>query len=87
PELLGPFWIELAPDHYTKANISGGGPYGIELPFLGADPVFGDSRRLPFVDYLRHCLRWGGFAMLDRHVNDPSDSNLVSMLTAGFERF
>jgi hypothetical protein len=51
-----------------KANISGGGPYCIEVPFLGADPLFSDERHgLPFLDYLRLAFHWAGFPGLDRH--------------------
>jgi hypothetical protein len=39
PEIADPFFLTLAPDYLHKANISGGAPYGIELPFLGADPI------------------------------------------------
>ena len=61
PEFADPFNLDLAPDYLHKANISGGGPYGIELPFLGADPIFvNEVHELPFVDYLRLCFRWAG---------------------------
>jgi hypothetical protein len=67
PELLHPFRIVLAPDYLHKANISGGSPYCIEVPFLGADPLFADERHgLPFLDYLRLAFRWAGFPGLDR---------------------
>jgi hypothetical protein len=60
--------IDLAPDDLHKANISGGSPYGIVVPFLGADPLFSEERHgLPFLDYLRLAFRWAGFPGLDRH--------------------
>lgn len=60
--------IDLAPDYLHKANISGGSPYCILVPFLGADPLFSDERHgLPFLDYLRLAFRWAGFPGLDRH--------------------
>jgi hypothetical protein len=66
--VVHPFRIDLAPDYLDKANISGGGPYCIEVPFLGADPlVAGERHGLPFVDYLRVAFRWAGFPGLDRH--------------------
>ena len=34
-ELVHPFRIDLAPDHLHKANISGGGPYCIEVIATG----------------------------------------------------
>ncbi len=62
------FRIDLAPDHLHKANISGGSPYCIEVPFLGADPLLSDERHgLLFLDYLRLAFRWAGFPGLDRH--------------------
>lgn len=36
-----PFLISLSPDHYHKDNISGGGPYGIELGDDDWQPTFG----------------------------------------------
>lgn len=60
--------IVLAPDYLHKANISGGSPYCVLVPFLGADPLFSDERHgLPFLDYLRLAFRWAGFPGLDRH--------------------
>jgi hypothetical protein len=88
PELLDPFSIDLAPDYLHKANISGGAAYAIELPHFGADPVLQNERhRLPLVGYLRHCLRWAGFAMLERHAGDNGVAHLVATLTEGFEPF
>ncbi len=63
-----PFPIELAPDYLHKANISGGMPYAISIPFWGADPVFANERHeLPFVDYLRLVFKWAGFPGLEDH--------------------
>jgi hypothetical protein len=60
--------LDLAPDYLHKANISGGSPYCIKVPFLGADPLFSDERHgLPFLEYLRLAFRWAGFPGLDRH--------------------
>lgn len=88
PELLDPFSLDLAPDYLHKANISGGAPYGVELPYYGADPVFANEEHLlPFVDYLRLCLKWGGFSLLEKHEGQAGVSELVAFLTDGFERF
>ncbi|MDQ3641955.1 MAG: hypothetical protein M3450_10985, partial [Actinomycetota bacterium] len=35
----GPFTIDVAPDFLHKANISGGPPYGLEVPNSGTDGV------------------------------------------------
>jgi hypothetical protein len=88
PELADPLSLDLAPDYLHKANISGGGPYGIELPFLGADPVFAnEAHGLPFVDYLRLCFRWAGFPRLERHAARPDVRQLLEVMSKGLEPF
>lgn len=88
PELLGPHHLSLAPDHLHKANISGGPPYGVELPFRGADPIFvNEAHGLPFVDYLRLCFRWGGFPRLERHADRADVRACVARLCDGIEPF
>jgi hypothetical protein len=63
-----PFRIDLSPDYLHKANISGGMPYAILVPFPGTDPVFTDERHaLPFIDYLRLTFKWAGFPGLEDH--------------------
>jgi hypothetical protein len=54
--------LELAPDIYHKANISGGAPLSILIPDTAADNLlhFWDGKGT-FVEYLRHSLKWGGF--------------------------
>jgi len=88
PELADPFEVVLAPDYYHKANISGGAPYAIELPFHGADPIFAnEAHALPFVDYLRLCFRWGGFSRLDRHADRSDVRDFVKTMTRDIEPF
>ncbi len=88
PELLDPFALDLAPDYLHKADISGGAPYGFELPARGADPVFvNEEHLLPFVDYLRLNLKWGGFSRLERHADDEAVAELVAVLTEDFAPF
>jgi len=54
--------ILIAPDELHKANISGGGPYQIEVPDPAADGVLRCERHhLYFVEYLRLVFRFGGF--------------------------
>jgi len=57
----------LAPDDLHKDNVSGGDPYGVQLPNASADFLFLYERHnLNFVPYLRLAiLRWGGFPGLD----------------------
>jgi hypothetical protein len=64
--------IPIAPDHYHKADISGGAPYEIALPDPRADAeLLNEPHNLLFVDYLRLVFRHGGFpgyAGMDRDV-------------------
>jgi hypothetical protein len=88
PELADPFSLYLAPDYLHKADISGGAPYEIELPFLGADPVFAnEAHELPFVDYLRLCFRWAGFPRLERHADRPDVREFLRVMSKGLEPF
>jgi hypothetical protein len=88
PELADPLNLDLAPDYLHKANISGGGPYGIELPFLGADPIFAnEAHELPFVDYLRLCFRWAGFPRLERHAARSDVRHFLEVMSKDLEPF
>jgi hypothetical protein len=88
PELADPFNLDLAPDYLHKANISGGGPYGIELPFFGPDPIFAnEAHELPFVDYLRLCFRWAGFPRLERHADRSDVREFLDVMSKGLEPF
>ncbi len=88
PDLDDPWNLDLAPDCLHKANISGGAPYGIELPYLGADPVFANEKHsLPFVDYFRLAFRWGGFPGLEEHVHDVRVREFVDEMANGIEPF
>jgi hypothetical protein len=69
-EIVGPFSFDFAPDFLHKQGISGGPPYSLELPppnpADAVDPRVREARhRLRFVEYLRHCFRWGGFCVLE----------------------
>jgi hypothetical protein len=88
PELDDPWNLDLAPDYLHKANVSGGAPYGIELPHLGADPIFiNEEHGLPFVEYLRLAFRWGGFPRLERHAHNVEVDQFVSEMTKDMEPF
>lgn len=83
-----PFPVDLAADALHKADISGGAAYCIYLPFNGADPIFAEEpHSLPFTDYLRLALRWGGFPGLEKHASMPVVERLVRHLTEGFQPF
>ncbi|MBU2664963.1 hypothetical protein KOI35_15780 [Actinoplanes bogorensis] len=67
PELAGPLEVTFAADYLHKANISGGAPYSVWLPYAGADPLVRDEDHgLTFTDYLRHAFAGKGFLRLDR---------------------
>jgi len=57
----GSFILELAPDRLHKANVSGGAPYGMQLPDACADGLFRAEMGLPFVEYLNWVFRRAGF--------------------------
>lgn len=88
PDLDDPWNLDLAPDHLHKANISGGAPYAIELPHLGADPIFtNEEHELPFVDYLRLAFRWAGFPRLERHAHNINVRQFLAEMTKDLEPF
>jgi hypothetical protein len=88
PDWIDPFQIDLAPDYLHKADISGGGPYGVELPFFGADPCFvGERHELPFIDYLRLSFRWAGFPGLEDHADRADVRRFVAEFGKGLEPF
>ncbi|MFD6445087.1 hypothetical protein ACFWEJ_08290 [Promicromonospora sp. NPDC060204] len=53
------YQLDFAPDALHKANISGDGPYGIQLPGVGVDGLVGPT--LWFVDDLNNAFAAGGF--------------------------
>lgn len=60
-------FIGLAPDDLHKDNVSGGDPYGLQLPNPSADfSLMYERHNLLFVPYLRLAiLNWGGFPGLE----------------------
>lgn len=80
--------LDLAPDALHKANTSGGPPYAVGLPFLGADPPFeNEEHQLTFVEYLRLALRFAGFPGLELQMERADVQEFVRELTAGFVPF
>jgi len=57
----GGFVLPLAPDRLHKANVSGGGPYGVRLPDGTAEGQFTGEVAMPFVAYLNWVFQNGGF--------------------------
>jgi len=58
----GAFSLPVAPDRLAKANISGGMPYGFQMPDACADGLFRGETTMAFVEYLDHVFVNGGFA-------------------------
>ena len=79
--------LPIAPDYYHKADVSGGGPYGIVLPNEAADArVAREWHDTTLVNYLRECFRWGGFPGFDvRHPMNPQ--HLVEGVAMPSEHF
>jgi len=87
-EFRAPFRVPLAPDYLHKINVSGGDPYGVDLPFYGFDPIFREDRHaLPFVDYLRLCFRFAGFPRLEQISESDSLRNFLNLWTGDLEEF
>ena len=64
----------LAPDDLHKSNVSGGDPYEIGVPDAAADArVLNERHDLLFVDYLRLCFRFGGFAGYEGQTDLPPE--------------
>ncbi len=70
---LGLSIFSIAPDYYHKADVSGGGPYAIQVPDGFADAlVLNEWHDMTLVPYLRECFRWGGFPGFDvQHPMNP----------------
>ena len=73
-------------DEFHKDNISGGDPYGLELPNPAADFMFMyEPHEVLFVPYLRLAiLQWDGFPGLE---GKGIRSEPLSALTADLESF
>lgn len=62
----GPYLVELAPDRFHKADISGGAPYGLAVPNPTADGLLiGEHHQTTFVNYLRITLAHAGMGGID----------------------
>jgi len=76
----GLFQLPLAPDQFHKANIGGGGPYGIVIPDQTAEGWFTADVESSFVAYLRTAFRYGGFP---RSTADPGQWTVIHSLSQG----
>ena len=87
-EQLGGFRLDLAPDDFHKANISGGSPYGLVLPDQSIDPLLvADHFSMRLTSYLRLAFRWGGFPGLANVPRSEAIDSRVAMLTEGLLPF
>ncbi len=74
--------IPIAPDEWHKYNISGCGGYEIAVPNPSADArLLTERHRTTFVNYLRICLRWGGFPKLEQLATEPAQVSGLATLT------
>ena len=81
----GAYPLELAPDEFHKANISGGLPYSVALPNEAIDaPLLYEWHNTTFVNYLRICFRFGGFPGFERLPEAERPRDLIAHLTADF---
>jgi hypothetical protein len=78
--------IAIAPDHFHKADISGGAPYEIALPDARADAeLLNEPHCLFFVDYLRLVFRHGGFpGYAGKDLDVPTE---IAVLAKDLQRF
>jgi hypothetical protein len=78
-ENVGPFVIEFAPDHFHKANISGGVPYSINASVPSVDClVLYERLNTSFLTHVRNAIEWGGmpgFKYIDEY-----DKNIIERL-------
>lgn len=82
------FTLDLAPDNYHKADISGGPAYGVEFPCPAADAKFqNEPHGVTFVDYLRVALAWAGLPGFDRLPSSDVPRSLITGMTADFVAF
>jgi hypothetical protein len=77
------FPVDLAPDAFHKADVSGGPPYGVELPDDAIDPTWRNDDAHPdatFVGYLRSALlRHAGFPGWARPDAPPLPPDLAAL--------
>ena len=88
----GPFAIPIAPDWLHKADLSGGPPYGIEVPNGAVDGVvLWEPHQTTFVNYLRTAFHWAGFpgwsrGFLDGWSAPPPVPDLIVELRTRLQR-
>lgn len=64
-ECYGGFALEISPDYYHKANVSGGESYHIVLPNKDDPVIRGMEEQIKLSDYLKKVVSFGGFPGLE----------------------
>lgn len=65
-EKIGPFVVDIAPDHITKANVSGGPPYTVPADRPRVESILNNERHCcSFTGYIRRAVYWRGFPGFD----------------------
>lgn len=67
--------VLISPDEFVKEDTSGGGGYGLELHSTKRidSNMLGFAEYIPFIEYLRLCLKWGGLAGLEGYEGDDEE--------------
>jgi hypothetical protein len=85
-DTAGRFRIDVAPDEFHKANLSGGASYQMAADRPAVDAILLNERRcLTFVAYLRHSFEWAGFPGFELIEGDTPQ--LLVNLRMGLQRF
>ncbi|HEU5378534.1 MAG TPA: hypothetical protein VFV38_24190 [Ktedonobacteraceae bacterium] len=72
--------LPLSPDSLFKYNYSGSSPYAMEFPCKAFDtPLLDEKHNTTFINYLRICMRWGGFPGLEQ--NKTLSQDKIAFLT------
>lgn len=59
--------LPLSPDNLFKYNYSGSGSYSMKIPCKSFDaPLLREKHHTTFINYLRICMRWGGFPGIEQ---------------------
>lgn len=60
--------LPISPDSLSKYDYSGAGPYTIKMPCKAFDaPLLRERHHTTFINYLRTCIKWGGFPGLEQN--------------------
>jgi hypothetical protein len=78
-------WLDIAPDHIHKANVSGGAPIMVRVSAPSFDNVLvGQHGSLTLLSYLRLAFDWGGFPGFEYIPDRPTE--MLKELSRGLTR-